>query len=443
VRPINKNGLSGGDLLAQEAEVNCLPFSPFDQNNDFTSEMTKFSNDNIGLGPHSEISRSVKGAVPWFCWPKGTKVHIVTVSLAPHDAIGNFVFSFFELLRAYEIPCAIYAEDCPPQWRSFVGTVDQLLAAVQPTDVIFFNFSIFDPNLDSVAATAAKKILYYHNITPARFFRASDPSLAAQCDDGRNQLYKASSFDKLMANSQFSAEELRRVLLESGQAECREAHEERLRLIEQISVCPPIMDVGKWEGFPAEDIACPQEGAIILCVGRIAAHKRIEDVIVLFDEYSKLELECLLLVVGTIPGGGYGDYLATLLSENYGHLRERIHFLGAISDGQLKTVYERCSVFVTMSEHEGFCLPLIEAMYFQKPIFAYAQPAMKETLGETGRIFFEKDFPAIASEIHRLLHNPKELKQVVAGQSQRFCEIAREADGRRLWRALEEVLFVD
>ncbi len=405
--------------------------------------MIEFSNDETGAGPFQEFFPAVRGAVPWFCWPKDTKVHIVTVSLALNDAIGNFVFSFAGLLTTHRVPCAVYADGCASELRSRVGTIAQLLESVKLTDVVFFNFSIYDPNLDSILAIPAKKICYYHNITPKAFFSSFDPLLAAQCDAGRNQLPKVASFDKLMANSKLSAGELHSVLSDIGAERSQETPRGSHTLLENVSVCPPVIDVKKWDRITDEDISCPEDGAVLLYVGRIAAHKKVEDVIALFDEYKKLESESSLVIVGTIPSHGYGDYFRGLLSEKFKGLEERIHFLEAISEGQLKTVYSRCSAFVTMSEHEGFCLPLIEAMYFRKPIFAYAHPAVRETLRETGRVFFKKDLATIAADIHNLLHNPTQLRQVLTAQSRRFREIVRDADGRTLWRSVEEVLFAD
>ena len=112
-----------------------------------------------------------------------------------------------------------------------------------------------------------------------------------------------------------------------------------------------------------------------------------------------------------------------------------------VSDGQLKTLYERSSAFVTMSEHEGFCVPVVEAMAFDKPVFAYADEAVLETLGRSGRVFYNKDFDAIAGDLDAVLSNPWIERLIVASQRSRMAEIVDQAAGQALWSVLEKVLY--
>ena len=99
---------------------------------------------------------------------------------------------------------------------------------------------------------------------------------------------------------------------------------------------------------------------------------------------------------------GYIGFLRYLLSSEYAALKDRIHFLENVSDGQLKTLYQSCSAFVTMSEHEGFCVPLVEAMICDTPIVAYSSTAIPYTLGDAGIQFREKDYTEIAGICHKI-----------------------------------------
>jgi len=179
----------------------------------------------------------------------------------------------------------------------------------------------------------------------------------------------------------------------------------------------------------------------LLYVGRVAPHKRIEDLFALFDRYRVLNPDSALLVVGGARFDGYLGFLRYLLGNEFAHLQEHIHFYDGVSDGQLKTLFERASVFVTMSEHEGFCVPVVEAMAFDKPVFAYADEAVLETLGRSGRVFYSKDFAAIAAEIDAALSNPWIKQLLLAGQRWRMLEIHEQASGRAIWSVLEKVLY--
>lgn len=367
--------------------------------------------------------------------PHSPKVHIVTVSLTPNDAIGNFVFSLADFLKKYLISSAVYAVNCAHELKDSVGSIQELIDGATPDDIVFFNFSIYDPYMKTILSLNCKSICYYHNITPDTFFNAFDPELARLCKDGKNQLPFTQLSDKLMANSEYSASELRAVLNEIGMDKSPYTR------LSNVVVCPPVLNITKWKNIEPEQIDFLMDGVIFLSVGRIAAHKKVEDVIALFNAYNKLDSASALLVIGTVPCDGYGNYLKELISNKYEHLKQNITILGNLSDGQLKTAYEKSSIFISMSEHEGFCLPLVEAMYFKKPVFAYAHPAIRETLGGTGRVFYEKNFSAIASEIYNLVHDEEQLIELIEAQSQRFRQIARDADGRIILRTILEVLL--
>jgi glycosyltransferase involved in cell wall biosynthesis len=121
--------------------------------------------------------------------------------------------------------------------------------------------------------------------------------------------------------------------------------------------------------------------------------------------------------------------------------KDQIHFLEGVSDGQLKTLYPAASAFVTMSEHEGFCIPLVEAMVFDTPIFAYGCEAVVETLGQSGRVFYKKDFAALAANMHDVLTTDWKRAKILAEQRRRLAEITSCIDGRTIWSTIEEVFF--
>ena len=395
-----------------------------------------------------DFSSIVHTATPWYCWPDRTSVHLLTCDFREHDAIGTFTMDLYRMFSANGIPCRIYADHFDPKLRGFVQPVCELLFAAKDEDLVFYNYSIFDPYLQVIQSLPCKTLLYYHNITPPEFFRIYDAEFAELCHRAHGQLGTFGSFDKLMANSEASASELRSAIGDSLAVD-------RKTMIDSstidsssssntsVSACPPILSVDKWSTVEPEQIILPEHKTLLLYTGRIAPHKRIEDLFQLFAEFNVLDDDSALIIVGKGLLHSYIAYLYCLLKEKYERLSKNIYFLEDVSDGQLKTIYSRCSGFVTMSEHEGFCIPLLEAMHFDKPVFAYAQPAIRNLLAQSGRLIWSKDFPAVAANIHHVLNDESQRQKMITAQRHRVAQIADQANGQAIWKAIEEVLSPD
>ncbi|MGO9570597.1 MAG: glycosyltransferase family 4 protein [Desulfomonilaceae bacterium] len=390
----------------------------------------------------SDFSSSRDFAPPWFLWPEDVRAHLVTVSFQEYDAVSAFVMSVWGLLIGHNVPCTIYSLHCDHDLRGFVRTVPDFLASVQECDVVFFNFSIHDPFMEAISALPCRKILYFHGITPPRALQAFDPELARVCEMAYEQLHIVGRFPKLLANSHGSASVLQSQLTlservtgvqnpQNDQAGC------------SVSVCPPFVAPHPLNRMDSEPTELPECGTKLLYVGRLAPHKKIEDLIATFQEYVRIDPDSCLLLAGSLLSAGYGSYLRYLLESTYSDLMERVVYLSEVSQGQLKTLYEASDALVIMSEHEGFCMPIVEAMSLDLPVFAYAQTAVRETLGESGRVYYEKDFKAISADIFRVLHDDSLRRRILDAQRQRLQVIAKEADGRAIWRSFEEVLFAD
>jgi glycosyltransferase involved in cell wall biosynthesis len=196
-----------------------------------------------------------------------------------------------------------------------------------------------------------------------------------------------------------------------------------------------------WHDVTPEPIDLPPQATRLLYVGRIAPHKRIEDLFALFECYHALDPDSALLIVGAARFEGYAGFLRYLLNGEYADLKDHIHFREGVSDAQLKTLYQSCSAFITMSEHEGFCVPVVEAMTFDLPVFAYAEQAVLETLGRNGRVFYSKEFDAIAADLRSVLTTSWKQRSIVSSQRERMKQIVEQSDGRSFWAALERVIY--
>lgn len=377
---------------------------------------------------------------PWFVWPRESTIHLVSTNAFERDAVGNFALGLHRLIRANGIPCQLYASQFDPALRETVRHTCELFTRAERDDVLLVNFSIFEPWLPRLAELPAKKILYFHNITPARFLQVYDAEYAAHCTDGLAQLEYLDRFDALMANSTSSAQALVAATLDDDQND-DDDDQDNAKLDREIAIGPPIIGPKAWHDVGAEPVELPPQSTKLLYVGRIAPHKRVEDLFALFEEYHALDPDSALLIIGAARFEGYIGFLRYLLKSEYAALAEHIHFMDSVSDGQLKTLYQSCSAFVTMSEHEGFCVPLVEAMTFDKPVFAFAEDAVLETLGRSGRVFYSKEFDAIAADLRSVLTTSWKQRSIVAAQRERMQQIVKQSDGQAFWAALEKVVY--
>ena len=124
-------------------------------------------------------------------------------------------------------------------------------------------------------------------------------------------------------------------------------------------------------------------------------------------------------------------------------LLDRVVFTGAVSQAELCTYYRLASVYLSMSEHEGFCVPLLEAMHFGVPIVAYASSGVPDTLAGAGLLVAEKDSPTVAELAHRLVSDPALRAAVVTGQQARLRAFEAAPIGAQLRAHLESLVSTE
>jgi glycosyltransferase involved in cell wall biosynthesis len=246
--------------------------------------------------------------------------------------------------------------------------------------------------------------LRYHNITPAYFFRGLQEELARDLAWGRDQarsLAKTAAVN--MADSRFNAAEL----IALGYPD--------------VHVVPLVLDFGAI-GARADRrvLRALRDGQInILFVGRCAPNKRLEDALCAFNYFQKtVEPNARFIHVGSFAGLERYQALLAVYARNL-HL-DQVVFAGAVPQGELAAYYEAAHLFLCMSEHEGFCIPLIESMAHNLPILAYAAGAVPETLDGTGVLVREKRWDYIAEMMGQLTRRGSFREAVVRGQQQRL-----------------------
>jgi glycosyltransferase involved in cell wall biosynthesis len=357
-----------------------------------------------------------------------TRLDQVIPSIIEHDAVSNHTFIAQRLLREMDFVSEIYASTIGPGCAGRVHPVAELPFLEDHSQWILYQCSIGSATADVVARHPGRKLLDYHNITPARLVERWLPPLAEESRLGRRQLQMlAPLVSWAMADSAYNAAEL----TGTGFA--------------NALVVPVLTEGGTFEEAPDPDAlarlasAGARGGADWLFVGQIAPHKADHDVMKAFACYRRLyDAGARLHLVGREMGSTYIDALRRFAAEL--DLKDAISLPGSVAVGTLVAYYETADVFVCLSEHEGFCAPIIEAMSRGVPVVAYAAAAVPETVGEAGVLLSDKSPALVASAVHRLLTDaPARAGLVSAGRS-RAAHFTPEAAVLAFRAAIEAAL---
>ncbi|MBF0273997.1 MAG: glycosyltransferase family 4 protein [Nitrospinae bacterium] len=280
---------------------------------------------------------------------------------------------------------------------------------------LLYHYSMGSPANKYALEHQGAKCFFYHNITPPSFIAPFDHELASRLQKGLDELGSfAAHFPVSAGDSAYNAEELRK----NGFIE--------------PEVLPIIINKPE-KKIDDELFEQLHDGRInILFVGRIAPHKKQEDLIHFFSHYLNFESNARLIVVGK-PESGNPYFLSLKKIIDQLKLNEKIFFTGAVSTEQLNSLYLSASLFVSMSEHEGFCAPLIEAMWRDIPVLAYKAAAVPETLGKAGVIFNDKSNLNELAALAHLIINDKELhNKIIDAQKRRRNDFLPEVVLKKL-----------
>ena len=339
-------------------------------------------------------------------------IHQLVPGFANGDAISNEAVVLQRLFKDWGYASELFSEPCRvlPEHRPNVRDVADAMSACKPEDIAILHLSVGSPVNDAFAALPCGKALIYHNITPAHYFNLVNSDTARILAEGRRQLLGLANRATVnMADSAFNAEELRA-------AGYRNVH-----------VLPLIIDFDRLNMPPDRQILNRFGNGLtnILFVGRCVPNKKIEDVIDLFDMFrQRVNPRSRLIHVGSFAGSERYYYLLTGIARN--RRIDHVHFAGAVTQSQLNAFYRCADLFLCMSEHEGFCIPIMESFQHDLPVMAYAAGAVPETMGGAGVLFREKNLPALAEMMGELTRNTSLKNGVIQGQRSRLERYRRQ-----------------
>jgi L-malate glycosyltransferase len=348
---------------------------------------------------------------------KPIAVHQVLATLGYGDAIGNEVLGIQRVLQRAGYHSEIFVETADDRLEHLTADYHDLAEASHPNNILIHHFSIGSRASRIAYALPDRMLLVYHNITPPHYFVDVHPLLVQQCFLGRRELsFYASRCDLALGDSEYNRQEL-----ESAG-------------FPRTGVLPVVPDFSHLAASPnyMQAGTFDDDFVNLLFVGRMIPNKRIEDLIRWFHAYQRwFNPRSRLLLVGSYAG--FERYLA-MLQEFIARIGAAdVHFLGHVSNEELAAYYQLADVFVCASEHEGFCVPLVEAFHMEVPVIAYAASAVPATLDGGGILVTSKEPVAVASVIHEVATNVDVRERILCGQSAALDRLeARDFDATLL-----------
>jgi glycosyltransferase involved in cell wall biosynthesis len=306
------------------------------------------------------------------------RIAILTPSFTTADAISNDVSGEREALKRAGHDVKIFSDLAPI--RKFLKN---------PTDILIYHHSRgWPPGVQLVRELNCRRVIRYHNVTPAEFFAGFSRTDQDLCERGRTEITDliAAQCDLYVSASWFSMKELIAIGADPSKS----------------FVVPPFHQIDRLQTITADQETLKKysgDTTNILTVGRVVPHKNVHHLIEVFAHYHfDYNNNSRLIVVGK-GGEGFNEY-SKLLQRIIEKLKlTNAVFTGGVSDEILKAYYLAADAFVTVSEHEGFCVPLVEAMSMKLPIAAYASTAIPETVGDAGIVWTERNPMLIAGSI--------------------------------------------
>lgn len=346
-------------------------------------------------------------------------IHQFTPSVASGDGVSGGVLLTQTLLRELGFESSVFARQIDPLLSERVESVENFDPS--PEDILLYHYSIGHRDHDALMALNIRKIIVYHNITPDHFFTAT-PHLSAACRWGREQLAASPShFCAAYADSAYNARELKHLGYPSPQV---------MTLL--IDVSAPLI---------APDLSSlPKVGEkyVILFVGRIVTNKSQHQLVdILYALKNRSIGDVLLLLAGGFSDSGYAEFLRKHI-ELLG-LEGDVIITGKISDEALSALYTRADLYLSMSLHEGFGIPMIEAMRYDIPVLGYDTTAIGENLPPMGRLPFRTP-TLVAERIIELMENPSARTALISAQREILRRYEHNTLRDRLRIFLEKII---
>ncbi|OJA26974.1 glycosyltransferase family 4 protein [Burkholderia ubonensis] len=330
------------------------------------------------------------------------RIFVAAPDIFVGDAVGNHCLGVARAARRLGLDVRTFA-------RAFDGDVEPiegLFEEIRDDDTLFVSYSIFDSTLERLLALPGRKICYFHGVTTPDLLREFEPVTADLCARSIEQFPLLDRFDVLLANSYWTAQSLA-PYLDIG----------RVRIVPPVSADMPI--------FHRQRTPRVSRGPLnLLTVGRVVPHKRIEDAIDVLALVRRAGCDARLTVVGSEPNRTYSSYLAAHARE-FG-MDSDLTFTGMVDEQQLFSHFDAADALLSVSLHEGFCVPVLEALSLGLPTIVRSGTAASE-VGQGAAVMFD-DLTEAGEAIYRMFRDPGVSTGMVEAGKRRAAEVLTMAD---------------
>lgn len=343
------------------------------------------------------------------------QIHQMLASVSYGDAISDYALELQSILRKRGYESNIFVELFESRMAKKIRRFEEYISLSSPDSLLLFHFSIASRVSKLAYHLPDKKILIYHNITPSHYFAYFHPHLAGECYHGRRELKAFVGRCRMaLADSEYNRQELE----ELG--------------FHPTGVLPIYINFKRFNIKPNPIIKklYDKNRDTFLFVGRVIPNKKIEEIFKVFHFYKKyINKNSQLILVGEYRG--FERYYYSLQDLLCVMNLPDVYFAGHVDLNELIAFYQLADLFICMSEHEGFCVPILEAYHFQLPVMAWASTAVPGTLGNGGILINKKDYPHIAEMAHQVITDLT-LRQRIIEQQNKVLEDYKNIDTESL-----------
>lgn len=341
------------------------------------------------------------------------------------DGVSNDCIAIKSIFEKEGYRTAIYAENIDQRLSEKNIYSIKKLPKLYKDDIVLYHLSTGTPLNRMILELNGKKIIRYHNITPPEFFEGYSASLNDLCRQGYDEAKEIAQRSRyVLADSEYNRKEMIRMGFKGDS-----------------KVAPILIPFDDYKKTASEKVISEYRnfsGKNIVFVGRLAPNKKQERIIEIFNYYKKyFDSNARLFLVGS--GNGLELYEKRL--KQYAEFLELkdVYFTGHINFDEILAYYQLADTFVCMSEHEGFCIPLVEAMYFDKPIVALDTSAVGETLNGSGILLKEYKPIEAAGIIHKVNTDVLLRNIVVENQRERLKDFDTETVAKTILEYIQKV----
>ncbi|MDZ4801385.1 MAG: glycosyltransferase [Bryobacteraceae bacterium] len=360
------------------------------------------------------------------------RIHILVPTFQPHDAVGNDAAGMYHVLRAAGYDARLFAQHIHAAYASITTIANASDSSWDdPKALLIYHHAIdWELGEEILRKTKNTVAIKYHNVTPPNFFANYSEFYYWACVRGREANQRLAQLPNtwVWGDSQYNTDEF----VQLGHTA------ERARVVAPLHHVEDLMA----EPFDNVITGAFRDSANILFVGGMRpnkGHAKALETIVALREQTSLPIRLFLV-------GNFDSNLARYTDDLHEYMRhldlgDEVFFARSVDGSQLRSYYMASSVFLCVSEHEGFCVPLVEAMAFRVPIVAWATTAVGETAGDSGIIYNQFDPHDMAAGIAQVIENPDLGRELSHRGRKRYEEVFHiQAIKRQLISLVEEAM---